>query len=519
MNEFQLTIGETTFGGLEELWNKGQPGAVMDYGNLIWTTLQRAKTAREAVDVMDQLTQKYGYVSEGESFTLADPNEVWVVEMIGRGDLGFGAVWVAKKVPDGHLHAHANQARITELIEEEKGTTMLWSDDVIQFAIDNKFYNPDDGPFSFSDVYAPMTFVAARAGEARVWSYFSKWSNIEGFEDKYYDYAGGWNLTNRMPWSVEPKQKLEVRDIMEMMRDHNDNTKLDMISDIGAGRWKNAFRERPLTWHGPGEGNTAMYINERTIGTQQTGWHFVANMRNFLPDHIGGVFWFGVDDITFSPHIPFYPYATIPKAVATGTGSITKFTFDSMFWICNLVGNRAYNQWMVVAPIIKDKLKELEDGFFAVQAEQEAIALNASSPQVASEFLSDETTRKTDLAMSTWIELWTYLTVVYRDGVKIEANEPGTDHGGNIMGGETGKVTYGTGIGNGEWPDDWKQHIIDETGDHFLVVEENAETMTSSQRKVSREQILRSAHYMQGKGKYYGTHQADELVEPIINVV
>ena len=184
---------------------------------------------------------------------------------------------------------------------------------------------------------------------------FSKWSNIEGFEEKYYDYAGGWNLTNRMPWSVEPKKKLnvkkllnkillisyqflsphslkfhrivyfylysfQVRDIMEMMRDHNDNTKLDMISDIGAGRWKNAFRERPLTWHGPGEGNEAMYINERTIGTQQTYWHFVVNLRNFLPDHVGGVIWFGVDDVTFSPHIPFYPYANVPKAIATGTG-------------------------------------------------------------------------------------------------------------------------------------------------------------------------------------------------------
>ena len=203
-----------------------------------------------------------------------------------------------------------------------------------------------------------MNFVAARAGEARVWSFFSKWSNIEGFEDKYYDYAAGWNLTNRMPWSVEPKEKLEVsnffnlcnltrltfyqlslffmklivirleyfkvRDIMEMMRDHNDNTKLNMVDDIGAGRWENAFRERPLTWHGPGEGNKDMYINERTIGTQQTGWHFVANMRSGMPNHIGGVFWFGVDDITFSPHIPFYPYAEIPKALATGTGKMNK---------------------------------------------------------------------------------------------------------------------------------------------------------------------------------------------------
>lgn len=291
---------------------------------------------------------------------------------------------------------------------------------------------------------------------------------------------------------------------MEMMRDHNDNTKLDMISDVGAGRWKNAFRERPLTWHGPGEGNEAMYINERTIGTQQTYWHFVVNLRNFLPDHIGGVIWFGVDDVTFSPHIPFYPYADVPKAIATGTGTITKFTFDSMFWLCNLVGNRAYNQWMVVAPIIKEKLKELEDGFFAEQEEQEAIALNASSLEEASEFLSEESTRKTNLALSTWLELWTYLTVVYRDGVKIEANEPGTDHGGNIMGGETGKVTYGTGIGNGEWPDDWKQHIIDETGDHFLVVEDNAATAT--QRKKSREQLWRTAHYMQGKGRYYGAN-------------
>merc|ERR1711944_156938 len=210
------------------------------------------------------------------------------------------------------------------------------------------------------------------------------------------------------------------------------------------------------------------------------------------------------------------PYATVPTAIATGTGTITKFTFDSMFWLCNMVANRAYTQWMVVGPIIKEKLKELEDGFFAVQAEQEAIALNASSLEEASEFLSEESTRKTDLAMSTWLELWTYLTVVYRDGVKIEANEPGTDHGGNIMGGETGKVTYGTGIGNGEWPDDWKQHIIDETGDHFLVVEPSDLSMPRMQRMKLRQQLQRTSHYMQGKGKYYGNSPA---LDPIIDLV
>jgi len=515
MNEFQVTIGETTFGGLEQLWNKGQPGAIMDYGNLIWTTLQRSKTAQEAIAMMDTLTKEYGYVSEGESFTIADPNEVWVVEMIGRGDLGFGAVWVAKKVPDGHIHAHANQARITTLIEEENGKTMMWSEDVVQFAVDNGFYDPNDGPFSFSDVYAPMNFVAARAGEARVWSFFSKWSNIEGFEEMYYDYAGGWNLTNRMPWSVEPRAKLEVRDIMNMMRDHNDNTKLDMISDIGAGRWKNAFRERPLTWHGPGRLNKKEYINERTIGTQQTGWHFVANMRNWLPNHIGGVFWFGVDDITFSPHIPFYPYSKIPKALATGTGSITKFTFESMFWMNNLVANRAYTQWMVVAPIIQAKLNELEDNFFAVQPAHEAIALN-SSQIVASQFLSTQSNRLTNLAMETWMELWIHLSVVYRDGVKIEANEPGTDHGGNQMGGETGKVTYGTGIGNGEWPDDWKQHIIDDTGDHFLVAQPAEGSMSTLTRFKHKQQLRRTSHYMQGKGKYY---EDIESLNPIIDLV
>jgi dipeptidase len=347
MNEHQLTIGETTFGGVEAL-TKGQAGAVMDYGNLIWTTLQRAKTVPEAITVMADLVARYGYASEGESFTLADPREAWIMEMIGKGQGDKGAVWMAVRIPDGHVSAHANQARIPFVDMSKPDVSVArWSSDVVDFAISKKLYDPAKGiPFAFSDVYDPLTFSGARNGEARVWSFFSKVTSIPGFEDEHLEYASGSRLSPRMPLSVPVKEKLRVHDIMMYMRDHYDNTALNMTSDIGSGAWAAKFRDRPLTWTFQGES----YVNERTIGTQQTSWHFVANMRHWLPPHIGGVFWFGVDDASFSVHIPFYSFAEVPPELKTGTGSISDVRLDSLFWLSDLVANKVFSKNQTLNP-------------------------------------------------------------------------------------------------------------------------------------------------------------------------
>ena len=337
MNEHQLTIGETTFGGVEIL-TQGQEGAVMDYGNLIWTALQRARTVPEAITIMTDLVSRYGYASEGESFTLTDPREAWVMELIGKGQGEKGAVWMAVRIPDGHVAAHANQARIPFVDMTKKDTNSArWAPDVVEFAIARKLYDPSKGiPFSFSDVYDPVTFSGARNGEARVWSFFSKVTSIPNFQSTFEAYATGSQLSPRMPLHVPVEDKQSVHDIMMHMRDHYDGTVLNMTGDVGAGAWAAKFRDRPLTWT-YGE---HFYVNERSIGTQQSAWHFVANMRPWLPDHIGGVFWFGVDDATFSVHLPFYTFAEVPVSLRTGTGSITDVDLEAQFWLNDMVSNK-----------------------------------------------------------------------------------------------------------------------------------------------------------------------------------
>jgi dipeptidase len=473
MNEFQLTIGETTFGGLASLAGP-QPTARMDYGSLIWTTLTRAKTVQEALKVMTELVKDYGYYSEGESFTLTDPTEAWVLEMIGKGADGFGAVWAAQKVPDGHMCAHANQARIRYIFQEPKDT-VFYSDDVVTFAIQKGLYSPaksgDYSDFSFSDVYDPLTFVGSRSGEARVWSIFSKVTPEEmNFQEKYYGYAFGKDLKNRMPFSVPVKKKLKVQDLMNFMRDKHYNTPLNMTSDVGAGTWQNAFRDRPLTWSFKNE----TYVNERTVGTQQTGWHFVANMRKHLPNHVGGVFWFGVDDATFSVHIPFYPYAEVPSALACcDNGDVNEFSFDSLFWLNNLVANRVYAQWETLFPIVNGKVQALETAFIDRQKGLEEGVLKNFGADITSAavYLSRESQARTDLVMKTWDGLWKYLTVTFRDGVKVLTAKPGRSHGtSGKQGGPVAVVVEGNGVGSGEWPEAWKKRVVESTGDHFKVV-------------------------------------------------
>lgn len=492
MNEYQLTIGETTFGGVEVCM--GQTTALIDYGTLIILGLQRAKTAREAITVMTDLVAKYGYYSEGESFTLTDPKEAWIMEMIGKGPGETGAVWVARQVPDGHITAHANQSRIRFLEDGD-----LYAKDVIDFAISKGLYSTSSGAaFSFADAYDPINFIGCRAAEARVWSYFSVWAEDRDFEAKYADYASGKDQSNRMPWSVPVRGKLVVQDLMTAMRNDFTGTILDMTKDVGAGSWLAKYRDRPLTWTGP---DNAQYVNERAIGTQQTGWHFVSEMRSWLPDHLGVCFWFAPDDTRFSTHIPFYPYADIPKALMSTTGAITDFTFDSLFWRNNLVSNRVYPQWEILAPVVTESITKLEDEFLRHQAVMEKLAATKSKED-ASKMLSEMSAKKVDMVMGSQMKLWKYLTVTWRDGVKIDPPSPGHDHGGDIMGGGVGNVIQGSGIGDNQWPESWRFRIANETGDHFKVVDNKEKLSLYSSEGQWDDNVARKLRAVEGDRSY-----------------
>ena len=324
MNEHQLAIGETTYGGRKELGS--QKGAIMDYGSLIYVTLQRAKTAREAIKSMTDLVEKYGYYSSGESFSIADPNEVWIMEMIGKGEGEKGAVWVARKVPDGMVSAHANQARI-QTFPLNDPENCIYSKDVISFAKKKKWYKGKDKNFSFSDTYAPVDFGSARFCEARVWAMFRR---VNSQMEKYADYAKGENLSNRMPLWIKPDKKVSVQELMNLMRDHYEGTDLDMSKDMGAGPFQCPYRWRPLTW----KANGKTHFNERATSTQQTGFSFVAQCRKNLPNHIGGILWFGLDDTYSTVYAPRYCGITeVPETFAEGNGKMMEFTMNSAFWI------------------------------------------------------------------------------------------------------------------------------------------------------------------------------------------
>jgi dipeptidase len=262
----------------------------------MYLALQRAQSAREAIHVMTTLVAEYGYNSSGESFSVSDANEVWILEMIGKGPGKRGAVWVARRIPDGYIAGHANHARITTF---PRGDTLncLYAPDVITVARERGYFAGTDDEFSFSDVYAPLDFGAARFCEARVWAVFNR---VAGGMDKYLDYARGHDLTDRMPLWIKPDKKLSVHDVMELMRDYYQGTEFDMSKDAGAGAFGCPYRWRPLTW----KVDSLEYLNERAIATQQTGFSFVAQARSWLPDHIGGIFWFGVDDIYHTVYTP-----------------------------------------------------------------------------------------------------------------------------------------------------------------------------------------------------------------------
>lgn len=443
MNEHQLTIAETTFGGREEL-QEGK--GVLDYGSLIYITLQRAKTAKEAIQVMTDLVAKYGYKSSGESFSIGDPNEVWILEMISKGKDELGAVWVARKVPDGYISGHANQARITTFPLNDK-ENCLYAPDVIEFARKKGWFNGRDEEFSFADTYAPLDFGALRFCEARVYAGFHK---AVPSQELSLAYAMGDKNAPRLPLWIKPDKPLSVHDVMEMMRDHFEGTPMDMTKDVGAGPYGCPYRWRPLTW----TVDSVTYFNERAISTQQTGFTFVAQMRSWLPDPIGGVLWFGVDDSYLTVYVPMYcGIRKAPYNYAVGTGNFDEFSWESAFWVFNFVSNYTYSRYKDMVVEVQKVQRELEGHFLAIQneVEQAALALYRQSPELARDYLTAYSEKQAAMTVQRWKKLgeyliWKFLDGNYRDEHKKVKHPP--------------------------YPENWYRTIIKNTGDKFRVPKE-----------------------------------------------
>jgi len=408
MNEHQLCIGETTFTGRPELVDTT---GIMDYGSLIYIALQRSKTAREAIKVMTDLVAAYGYCNSGESFSIVDKNEVWIMEMIGKGVGNKGAVWVAIRIPDDCIAAHANHARIHQFPLNDKDNC-IYSKDVISFARSKGYFTGKDSEFSFSIAYNPPDWGALRFCEARVWSFFNKYTDNAA---QWLPYILGEN-PKPMPLYIKPNRKLGVKDIMDVMRDHYESTPFDPTQDIAAGPFGSPYRFNPLSWELDG----IRYGFERPISTQQTGFSFVAQMRNYLPDEIGGVFWFGVDDARFTVYTPMYPCMTeTPECYRVGNGDFTHFSWTSAFWIHNWVANMAYARYNQILPDAKALQDKLENSFLSSQSqvEQKAKELLQIDRKQALRYLTDYSVSVAQKALVEWKSLGEYLIVKYMDGV------------------------------------------------------------------------------------------------------
>jgi len=442
MNEHQVSIGETTYGGREELVDDST--GVLDYGTLMYTALQRARTAREAIRVMADLVKEYGYYSEGESFSIADPNEVWICDMIGKGRGNRGAVWVARRVPDGMICAHANHPRIRQFPLNDR-ENCLYAEDVIAFARKKGYFKGEDAEFSFADAYAPADFGALRFCEARVWSVFRNAAPSLNLRSDYVRPVPG---AEPLPLWIKPDRKLGVRDVIELMRDHFENSEFDMTKDIGAGPYRLPYRWRPLEW----KVDSVTYFNERAISTQQTGFSFVAQARAWLPDPVGGVFWFGVDDTYSTVYLPLYCGITrVPKPFAAGAGSFGAFSWDSAFWVFNFVSNFAYSRYCDMIRDVQTVQRELEGGYFGNQAtvEDAAMALYRQSPSLARDYLTEYSVSLGEAAVARWKKLGEFLVWKYMDGnVKNEFGRP--THPG--------------------YPKEWYRRIADDTGDRLKEV-------------------------------------------------
>lgn len=411
INEHQLAITETTFGGRPELDGAGEG---IDYVSLMTLGLQRAKTAREAIKVMTELVNTYGYASSGESFSIADPNEVWIMEMIGKGKGKQGAVWVAIRIPDDCIAAHANHSRIHQFDLKDKENVM-YSKDVISFAKKRGYFSGKDKDFSFSAAYAPADFSAIRYCETRVWSFYNKW--VDGM-NKYLEYATGKNIgkCKPMPLYFKPKQKLSLADIMESNRDHYEGTPFDVTKDAGAGAYGMPYRPSPLTWEH--EGKT--YFNERPISTQQTAFTVIAQVRDYLPNPIGGVLWFANDDPNMAAYTPVYcANSKVPHCYNDEEANDVTFSMESAFWVCNWVANMTYPRYTQLFPSLKSVRDQLERKYMsqAEYIEKRATDMYKSNSAEAINYLSTYSELCADEMMSAWKKLAEYQIVKYNDMV------------------------------------------------------------------------------------------------------
>ena len=418
MNEHSLIIGETTYGGRPELED---PNGTIDYGSLIYITLQRAKTAREAIATIAELTSTYGYASSGESFSIADKDEAWIMELISKGKYGKGIVWVARRIPDGYVSAHANQARITTFPLNDK-ENCLYSEDVISFARERGYFSGKDEEFSFADAYAPLDFGAMRGCEARVWAFFR---TVADDMDQYVDYAMGHNPANRMPLWVKPRTKVAPKVVFDAMRDHYEGTPMDMTTDIGAGGHHCPYRWRPMYFKVDG----VEYCNERATATQQTGFWFVAQARESKQ----GILWFGTDDAATSPLTPIYANSTeIPWCFDEANGSMLKYSDESMFWITNRIAQFAYLRYDLIGKHVRTEIDKWENAMLEqVKTIDIGIANVGYNPKKAAKIATKFSVGAADLLFNHWKKMDQYLMVKYIDGNVKSEDEKGFIENGN----------------------------------------------------------------------------------------
>ena len=490
MNEHQLIIGETTWGGRLELMDST---AIMDYGSLIYVALQRARTAREAIQVIVDLANEYGYASEGESFSIADKNEAWVMDLIGKGvemkdgkNVNKGLVWVARRIPDGYICAHANQARI-QTFPLNDPENCLYAPDVIEFARSKGYFSGKDEDFDFSAAYNPIDFGGVRACDARAWSAFrilcdgkftyeKDGKMITEDADDYLDYVMGKNLKHRMPLFVKPARKLGVKDVADAMRDHFEGTPLDMTQDIGAGGNALPYRWRPMGFKIGGWD----YINERAIATQQTGFWFVGQARHDLPDVVGGVIWFGTDDAATSYLSPIYTNTDkVPECFREGNGSLLKYSPTASFWMNNRVTNTCYRAYNMIAPTVRAEVDKFENEQMGgklsendqkVLNEYNKLVSKAGGKEIKDKALNPIRKMLTEYSVNTaqnqfdhWVALEQLITVKFIDGNVKAQNEDGTFK----------HSKYDEGIPDGltqpGYTEKWKEAVVKDHGDIIRV--------------------------------------------------
>lgn len=462
-NEKQLIIGETTWGGRAE---QADSTGIMDYGSLIYVTLQRASTAREAIATIVELANTYGYPSEGETFSIADTEEAWVMDLVGKGPSNKGIVWVARRIPDGYICSHANQARITRFPQDDPDNCMF-APDVISYAREQGWFEGEDADFSFRDAYNPLDFGGARACDARAWSAFNILCDgqftyeQDGVEitrpaTDWLDYAMGYDLAGEMPLFVKPSRKITPKDVADVMRDHFEGTPMDMTQDIGAGGNACPYRWRPMNFRWDGKS----YVNERAIATQQTGFWFVAQARGWLEDRVGALQWFGCDDAATSYLTPIYANTKkVPECLREGNGDLLHYSATSQFWVCNRVANACYKMYDRMAPVAREAIDEFENKMMFEAVPEMDAKLSAMKPRRAVKALTKFTVETAQAQFENWVKLEELLLVKFIDGNVKGQNEDGTFICSPYDAGTPGKLDQPG------YTEKWKEAVAKDHGD------------------------------------------------------